>query len=47
MNLVFTTGAPDLWEARASGELRISYQIGPQGIVLRNCGHHDDVLDNP
>lgn len=33
---------PDIWEAVANMDLRITFEIKkPNKIVLRNCGHHD------
>lgn len=43
------TGAkpPPVWEFHASLGLIITFQNENDVIVLRNCGQHDDVLDNP
>lgn len=39
---------PDIWEASASMNLRITFElIKPDIILLRNCGHHDKTLNNP
>lgn len=39
---------PDIWEARANVELRITFEYEkPDTIILRNCGHHDKTLKNP
>lgn len=39
---------PDIWEASASMDLRITFEIEkPEKIILRNCGHHDPTLKNP
>ncbi|QQK77246.1 type II toxin-antitoxin system RelE/ParE family toxin [Salicibibacter cibarius] len=39
---------PDIWEASANMDLRITFEIQkPDTIILRNCGHHDRTLNNP
>lgn len=39
---------PNIWEASASMDLRITFEIEkPETLILRNCGHHDQTLDNP
>lgn len=39
---------PDIWEASASMDLRITFEIEkPNTLILRNCGHHDSTLYNP
>lgn len=39
---------PNIWEASASMDLRITFEIEkPETLVLRNCGHHDQTLNNP
>jgi len=39
---------PDIWEASASMDLRITFEIiKPNTLLLRNCGHHDKTLGNP
>ncbi|GAB4074636.1 hypothetical protein GCM10028778_21390 [Barrientosiimonas marina] len=39
---------PAIWEASASMDLRITFEIEkPDTIILRNCGHHDQTLNNP
>lgn len=40
-------GTNYIWEARASRSLRITFQIQNDTIVLRNIGHHDEVLRQP
>jgi len=40
-------GARDLWEARASLSLRMTFQIEGDMIILRNIGHHDEALERP
>lgn len=39
---------PNVWEASANMDLRITFEIEkPDKIILRNCGHHDETLNNP
>jgi mRNA-degrading endonuclease RelE of RelBE toxin-antitoxin system len=39
---------PDIWEASASMDLRITFEFQkPNTLILRNCGHHDVTLNNP
>jgi len=40
-------GVEDIWEARASLSLRITFQIEGNMIILRNIGHHDETVDRP
>ena len=40
-------GTNYIWEARASRSLRITFQIRNDTIILRNIGHHDEVLRQP
>ncbi len=40
-------GTDNVWEARASYSLRITFQIESDTIVLRNIGHHDEALAHP
>jgi len=40
-------GAGDIWEARASRSLRMTFQIGDDTIILRNIGRHDETLERP
>ena len=40
-------GTEEIWEARASLSLRMTFEIHGDLIVLRNVGLHDDVLRNP
>jgi mRNA interferase RelE/StbE len=40
-------GAVDIWEVRASRDLRITCRFTPDGVVFRVCGHHDEVLRRP
>lgn len=39
---------PDIWEASANMDLRITFEFqNPDTFILRNCGHHDETLNNP
>lgn len=39
---------PNVWEASATMDLRITFEIEkPDKLILRNCGHHDETLSNP
>jgi len=40
-------GTSDIWEARASLSLRITFEIHEDLLILRNVGPHDRVLKNP
>lgn len=40
-------GTENIWEARASLFLRITFQIEGNTIVLRNVGHHNKTLGSP
>jgi mRNA interferase RelE/StbE len=40
-------GAENIWEARASHSLRITFQIEGNTIILRNIGHHNKTLEHP
>ena len=40
-------GTGNVWEARASQSLRITFQLDAEKIVLRNIGHHDEALGQP
>jgi len=40
-------GVEQLWEARASRSLRMTFQIKGDEILLRNIGHHDEILERP
>lgn len=40
-------GAENIWEARASRSLRVTFQIEGDRIILRNIGHHDETLERP
>lgn len=40
-------GLADVWEVRASRGLRMTCYFGPDRVVFRVCGRHDDVLRRP
>ena len=40
-------GVEDIWEARVSLSLRITFQIEGNMIILRNIGHHDETVGRP
>ncbi len=40
-------GTENIWEARASLSLRITFQIEGNTIILRNIGCHDETLERP
>lgn len=40
-------GAENIWEARVSRSLRMSFQIEADTIILRNIGQHDETLERP
>ncbi len=40
-------GTEDVWEARASRSLRITFEIHGELIILRNIGRHDETLKRP
>lgn len=40
-------GTSDIWEARASHSLRLTFEIHEDLLILRNVGLHDKVLGNP
>jgi mRNA-degrading endonuclease YafQ of YafQ-DinJ toxin-antitoxin module len=41
-------GRESIREISGTMDIRITFRIEkPDMIILRNCGHHDDVLNNP
>ncbi len=40
-------GTENIWEARASYSVRITFQIEGDTIILRNIGRHDEALGRP
>jgi mRNA interferase RelE/StbE len=40
-------GVEDIWEARVSKSLRVTFQMEGNLIILRNIGPHDEALNNP
>ncbi|MBM3131004.1 MAG: hypothetical protein FJ009_20550 [Chloroflexi bacterium] len=40
-------GTTDIWEARASRSLRLTFELRGDTILLRNVGAHDETLKHP
>jgi mRNA interferase RelE/StbE len=40
-------GTSDIWEARASHSLRLTFEVHEDLLILRNVGPHDQVLKKP
>jgi mRNA interferase RelE/StbE len=40
-------GTRDIWEARPSRRLRMTFQMEGEMIIMRNVGEHDKVLKRP
>ena len=40
-------GTANLWEARVSRSLRMTFEIEDDLILLRNIGRHDETLERP
>ncbi len=40
-------GRKNIWEARPSKRLRMTFEMSGEIIVLRNVGEHDQVLKRP
>lgn len=40
-------GTENIWEARVSRSLRMTFQIEGDMIILRNIGQHDETLVRP
>ena len=40
-------GTENIWEARVSLSLRITFRIEGNTIILRNIGRHDETLERP
>ncbi len=40
-------GTENIWEARVSRSVRMTFQIEREIIVLRNIGQHDETLERP
>jgi mRNA interferase RelE/StbE len=40
-------GAEDIWEARVSRSIRLTFEIQGDIIILRNIGKHDETLKKP
>jgi mRNA-degrading endonuclease RelE of RelBE toxin-antitoxin system len=40
-------GGKDIWEARPSKRLRMTFEMDGETIAMRNVGEHDKVLKKP
>jgi mRNA interferase RelE/StbE len=40
-------GRKDVWEARPSKRLRMTFEMSGETIIMRNVGEHDSVLKRP
>jgi mRNA interferase RelE/StbE len=40
-------GVENMWEARVSRSIRVTFQIMGDTIILRNIGRHDETLERP
>ena len=40
-------GSRNIWEARPSKRLRMTFQVAGESIIMRNVGEHDRVLKKP
>lgn len=40
-------GVQQLWEARVSRSLRVTFHVAGDTIILRNIGRHDETLERP
>ena len=40
-------GTANIWSARASDELRFTFEMIEDRVVLRHVGHHDTTLRSP
>jgi len=40
-------GRKNIWEARPSRKLRMTFEIAGDAVVMRNVGDHDRVLKKP
>jgi mRNA interferase RelE/StbE len=40
-------GTAEIWEARASRSLRLTFELRGEVILLRNVGAHDETLKHP
>lgn len=40
-------GTPGIWSARASDELRLTFEMVEDRVILRTVGHHDATLRSP
>ena len=40
-------GTENIWEARVSRSLRMTFHVETDTIILRNVGQHDETLERP
>lgn len=40
-------GRNTIWYTRATRNLRITFELVGDTVILRNCGHHDETLVDP
>ena len=40
-------GAENIWEARVSRSIRLTFEIHNDTLILRNIGRHDETLERP
>ena len=40
-------GGRNIWEARPSRRLRVTFEMAGETIIMRNVGEHDSVLKRP
>jgi mRNA interferase RelE/StbE len=40
-------GTENIWEARVSRSLRMTFEFEGDAIILRNIGRHDETLERP
>jgi mRNA interferase RelE/StbE len=40
-------GVTNIWEARVSLSIRLTFQITGDMLILRNIGRHDETLETP
>ena len=40
-------GTGNIWEARVSRSLRVTFEFERDTIILRNIGRHDETLERP
>lgn len=47
LNVKKMEGKRNIWEARVSRRLRMTFEISGETITMRNVGEHDSVLKTP